>query len=368
MTEICTFVPEELPLRLRESGSELRMHSISFAGFGSEIPPRRLTNAQVESFTDTTAAWIETNVGIKTRSRIGEDQTLADLGAAAAQKALATAGVAAADLDFVLCATNSQDDIFPSTASKIQDALSASAATAMDLQAGCTGWLYGMQMGTALVQSGQARRVLVVGVESLIRSLYLYDRNSALFGDAAGATVITRAPDDAQHFEPIFATHTTPSFALHHPAIHREELNRVEDYMAGEDMDAVARPKAVMDGRASMKLALTTVTEMIDRVFERARELGLGIQREDVDVFMPHQTNIHIIKKFCEHLDYPFENVPLILDKYGCVSTASIPTGLFEHHAAGRIQPGDLVLCAGYGAGWTAGALLFRWEIPAPAG
>lgn len=353
------------------------MHPVSFAGFGSEIPPRRLTNAEVESFTDTTAAWIETNVGIKTRSRIGETQTLADLGAGATNKALKMAGVAADEIDFILCATNSQDDIFPSTASKIQKAIGAAGATAMDLQAGCTGWLYGMRMGTALVQSGQARRVLVVGVESLIRSLYLYDRNSSLFGDAAGATILTNRETNTETntttntatsaegeiFTPIFVTHTTPSFALHHPAIHREELNRVEDYVAGKDMTNVTRPRAVMDGKASMKLALTTVTKAIDDVLEVASRHGIG--RDDIDVFMPHQTNIHVIKKFCQHLNYPFEDVPLILDKYGCVSTASIPTGLFEHHAAGRIKPGDLVLCAGYGAGWTAGAMLFRWQIPA---
>ncbi|MEQ9363808.1 MAG: ketoacyl-ACP synthase III [Leptospirales bacterium] len=355
------------------------MHSVLFAGFGSEIPPRRLTNAEIESFTDTTAAWIETNVGIKTRSRIGASQSLSDLGAAAATKALAMAGVGAREIDFVLCATNSQDDIFPSTASKIQHQLAADRATSMDLQAGCTGWLYGMRMGTALVQSGQARNVLVVGVESLIRSLYLYDRNSALFGDAAGATIITGGRDSTRvrpqteatpadsttnqnGFAPIFTTHTTPSFALHHPAIHREELNRVEDYAAGKNMDLVTRPKAVMDGRASMKLALATVTRAIDEVLELARERG--VNREDVKVFVPHQTNIHVIKKFCDHLGFAFEDVPLILDKYGCVSTASIPTALSEHHAAGRVRPGDLVLCAGYGAGWTAGALLFRWDIP----
>ncbi|MCR9143185.1 MAG: ketoacyl-ACP synthase III [bacterium] len=348
------------------------MYPVLFAGFGSEIPPRQLTNAEVESFTDSSAAWIEANVGIKTRSRIGATQTLSDLGAAAGAKALTMAGVQAAQIDFILCATNSQDDIFPSTASKIQKALGADGATAMDLQAGCTGWLYGMRLGTALVQSGQARRVLVVGVESLIRSLYLYDRNSALFGDAAGATLITTAACENDHqtqdqsresFAPIFSTHTTPSFALHHPAIHREELNRVEDYVAGKNMDQVTRPKPVMDGRASMKLALTSVTHAIDDVFAQAQQFGIG--PKDLQVFMPHQTNIHIIKKFCEYLDYPFEDVPLILDKYGCVSTASIPTGLFEHHAAARIRPGDLVLCAGYGAGWTAGALLFRWDIAA---
>lgn len=354
------------------------MQRVRFAGFGSEIPPRRLSNAQIESFTDTTAAWIETNAGIRTRSRIGADQSLAELGAAAARKALAMAEIPPADIDFILCATNSQDDIFPSTASKIQAALGADAATSLDVQAGCTGWLYGMRMGTALVQSGQARRVLVVGVESLLRSLYLYDRNSALFGDAAGATVITVESSGASDSNqssgagesvseavlPLFVTHTTPSFALHHPAIHREELNRVEDYAAGKDMGTVPRPLPVMDGRASMKLALTTVEKCLDDLFALA-ERQAGIRRSDVAVFMPHQTNIHIIKKFCELLEYPFENVPLILDKYGCVSTASIPTGLSEWHAAGRIQPGDLVLCAGYGAGWTVGATLFRWDVGA---
>jgi 3-oxoacyl-[acyl-carrier-protein] synthase-3 len=343
--------------------------SVRLAGFGSEIPPRRLTNTEVESFTDTSAAWIEQNIGIKTRSRIGADQSLSDLGAAAARKALAMADNFPVDaVDFLICATNSQDDIFPSTAAKIQDALGigASGATALDVQAGCTGWLYGMRLGTALVQSGQARNALVLGVESLIRSLYLYDRNSALFGDAAGATLITRASQetDAQNGMPLFVTHTIPSFALHHPSIHREELNRVEDYIAGKDMETVPRPHPHMDGKASMKLAITTVSAAIEEIMTEAQR-RYGITAADIDVFMPHQTNIHIIKKFCEILNFDFARVPLILDRYGCISSASIPTGLFEHHAAGKIRPGDLVLCAGYGAGWTAGAMLFRWQIPA---
>ncbi len=341
------------------------------AGIGAEIPPRRLSNEEWERMTDTSAEWLEKNVGIRTRSRIGEDQSLADLGSAAARRALDMAGLDAADLDYILCATNSQDDIFPSTASKIQQALGAESATSSDLQAGCTGWLYAMQLGCALVRGGEARRVLVIGVESLIRSLYLYDRDSALFGDGAGAAVITaedadafsaRANGHAQEVSmPIFATNTVPSFALHHPTYHHEEHNAVELYLEGRDMAQAPRARPKMDGKASMKLAINGTLDVVTRLFQTAQE-RYGLSREDVDVFMPHQTNVHLVKKMCETLGYNFEDIPFILDKYGCISTAAMPTGLWEHMQAGKLKRGDLVLCAGYGAGWTCGAMLFRWD------
>ena len=140
-------------------------------GVGAEIPTGRITNQQWEQIVETSDEWIRKNIGIKTRSRIEPERSTTDLGVAAAHKALAMAGVPAGAIDMILCATNSQEELFPSTASKIQAALDMPRASATDLQAGCTGWLYGMELGTAMVSSGQAQHVLVVGAEALSRAL-----------------------------------------------------------------------------------------------------------------------------------------------------------------------------------------------------
>ncbi|MCB1309575.1 MAG: ketoacyl-ACP synthase III, partial [Leptospiraceae bacterium] len=294
-----------------------------------------------------------------------------EMGARAAQKALSMAGVQPDEIDFVLCATNSPADTFPSTAAMIQKQLAARHATAMDLQAGCTGWLYGMRLATGLIGSGEARQVLVVGTEALTRSLNLNDRSSVLFGDAGAAAVLSagdtlpadRQPDRLSR--PLFASLTTPSRAMQQPTIYSEELNRVEDYIQGKDMSMVPRPQASMDGKASLKLALTDTLRVVDEVLERAA--AQGIARSDIKVFVPHQTNVHIVRKFCAHIDFPFERIPYSLDRYGGLSTAGIPTNLVEHWQAGRVHPGDLVLACGYGAGFTTAAMLLEWCLPPDA-
>lgn len=343
------------------------MNSVIIAGFGSYIPARRISNQDWERLVDTTDEWIRKNIGIGERSRIGVDETTADMGHAAAKIALEQAALPADRLDFVICATNSQDDNFPATASKIQDLLGVKNATAFDLQAGCTGWLYGMRLATGLLQSGQAGNVLVVGTDALSRALNFHDRSTTLFGDGSGAAVLCTGPpadspaDDAQSKRlpaPLFFTHCEPSYAMRQPSIYREELNRMEDFQDGKDMSTVERPIPSMQGKVSMKLALQNTRRAMDEVLRMARERGL----ERFDVFVPHQTNIHIIKALCEHAGVDFADIPYTLEKYGGISTAGIPTGIYEHHRAGKIKPGDLILTCGYGAGFTTGAMLFEWS------
>ena len=190
----------------------------------------------------------------------------------------------------------------------------------------------------------------------------MYDRGASLFGDGAGAALLSAgpAPADGKLPAPLFATHTVPSPALYHPTHYTEENNAIEGYMAGEDRSTLPRPIPTMDGKGSLRLALGTL-EDVDRVLEMAHE-RYGIGREDINAFVPHQTNIHVIKKFCQHVGVAFEEIPYTLEQYGGISTAGIPTGLAEHHAAGKIKAGDIVLVCGYGAGFTTGAMLFRWE------
>ena len=339
------------------------MKSVQVTGVGSEIPTRRITNQDWEKLVDTSDQWILDNLGIRERARIEANRTPADLGVAASRKALEMSALPADRLDFVLCATNSQADLFPSTASRIQELIGAERATAMDIQAGCTGWIYGMQLAGALVRSGEAERVLVVGTEALTRSLNLYDRSSSLFGDGSGACVVEhRADREPRRLKGIVAvTRTIPSLAMHHPTIYSEQENALELYLSRKDLTTVRRPLPVMDGKASLKLALTRTLEAVDEALSKAKA-DWGIEPGDIAHFIPHQTNVHIVRRFCEHVGHAFETIPFTLEKYGGISTAGIPTGLAEHLAAGHIKTGDLILVCGYGAGFTVGAMILEWS------
>ena len=337
------------------------MGHASFRGIGSFVPSRRITNAHWEQLADTTDAWIRENTGIGERSRVDPGMTTVDMGVRAAEVALASSGISATDLDRVICATNTQGFLYPSTASQIQDRIGATSAAAMDLQAGCTGWLYGFYLATGLLEAERSGPILLVGTDALTLALSMYDRSSLLFGDGAGAAVLLPGPPAERLPRPLFSLRTAPSMAMQQPTILDESRNRFEDYLEKKDMSHVSRPSPSMDGKASLRLALNETRACLDDVLTQAEALGIG--RADVDVFVPHQTNAKVVNALAAHVGFPQGKIPHILEKYGGISTAGIPTALFEHHRAGLIHTGDLVLCCGYGAGFTAAAVLFAWGV-----
>ena len=253
--------------------------------------------------------------------------------------------------------------MYPSTASKIQDQLGAGNAAAMDVQAGCTGWLFSMSLATGLLASDQAKKVLVIGSDALSRALSFYDRSSLLFGDGSGAAILEQTePGEGDALpRPLFANRTVPSLSMQQPTIIQEEKNRVEDYLDGKDMSRVERPLPHMEGKGSLKLALNETRAAIDDVLAKAE--AAGIKREDIKAFVPHQTNAKVVQALCQHAGFDFESIPYTLEKYGGISTAGLPTGMYEHYRAGKIKNGDLVLSCGYGAGFTSGAMLARFEV-----
>ncbi len=311
------------------------------------------------------------NIGIRTRSRIEADRTTTDMGSDAASEALRRAGILADSIDFIICATNSQDHLYPSTASKIQQKLGATHATSLDIQAGCTGWLFGMRLAVSLALSGQASKILVIGSDALSRALNFKDRSTTLFGDGSGAAVVeSRAENETVSAvpagkktlpSPIFSTGTAPSLAMQQETIYQEKFNRLEDYFDGKDMITAQRPLPLMEGKVSLKLALTKSKESLDAVIQAAT--AFGIHKTDIDLYVPHQTNVHVIKSLCEHVGFPFVKIPYTLEKYGGISTAGLPTAMNEHYTKGLLKKGDLVLCSGYGAGFTYGAMMFTWEV-----
>lgn len=337
---------------------ESKTNAVRLAGVGSCIPGRRITNRHWEQLTNTTDDWIQKNVGIIERSRIEADQTTADMGAVAARQALEMAEIEAKDLDQILCATNSQDDLWPSTASKIQEKIGALNAASMDLQAGCSGWVFAMRQAQAMILAGEARHILVVGSDALSRFLNYYDRDNLLFGDGSGACVLTPA-EDRRLPRILFHTGTVPSRALSLETIYTEEQNAMEYYLERRDMSTVKRPRPFMDGRLSLKLALTRCKESMEGVLNLAKQHGIA--KSDIAHYVPHQTNIHVLGALAEFLEFPLEKVHVILKKYGGISTASIPTALSEMNREGRLKKGDLILSSVYGAGFTYGAMIYEW-------
>lgn len=340
------------------------MQTNVITGISSYVPARKITNQDWENLIDTSAEWIEKNTGIRERSRAGLEETTVDMAEKSSRQSLEKAGLIPADLDFIICGTNSQEYLYPSTASQIQEKLEASNASSLDVQSGCPGWLYGMRLAVSLVKSGEADAILVVGSDALSRFINFYDRSGIIFGDGAGSALVcsetkqkNKQPERLK--SPIFHTGTVPSLCMQQPTIYREELNRMEDYILKKDMTTVERPKPFMDGKMALKLALTRTMEAAENVIEKAK--AMGIEKDDIKIFIPHQTNVHIMQAFCDKLGYSFADLPLIVDTHGGISTACLPTAMSKHAGEGKIQTGDLVLACTYGAGFSYGAMLFEW-------
>ena len=316
------------------------------AGVGSYLPARRIGNDELALSVDTSDEWIRSHTGIGFRHFAAADEKASDLGVHAAQASLAAAGLAAADLDMILVATSTGDYTgFPSTASIIQGRLKALSAGAVDLAAACTGYVYALASGTAFVESGAARHVLVVGTEVMSRALDWGDRSTCvLFGDGAGATVLSAGPparDDSQRgvLGSILRSDGTGAGVL-------------------KIAPAEGSPRACvrMEGRAVYNFAVRVVTELIE-------EMGKahGITWRDLKAIVPHQANLRILTAAAKRLGLPADLFFVNMERVANTSAASIPIAFAEMSASGRLQRGDLVLTLGFGGGLTWGANLIRW-------
>ena len=349
------------------------MDRVSITGIGSYIPKLRITNKdwyQLAGVDDDWFKWFIESSGIVERSRIETESTITDMGFKASLEALKLSeNNSPQSIDLIICATSTPEDLLPSTASKIQAKLNASNATSFDINASCAGWLFGIRTATAMIQANQVEKVIVVGVEAHSRIINYYDRTNIIFGDAAGATILERVlpksnsnPKTEENIlkSPIFSTGTIPSLSMQLPTIFNERYNSLEDYLARKDMKKIERPLPKINGKVTRKLAFESKKSM-DSVMETASEFN--ITTKNIDLFVPHQTTISMVKDFCEHISFPFEKIPYTLDKYGSLGSASIPVSIHEHFINGKIQKGDLVLCHTFGAGLTYGSMLFEWGI-----
>ncbi|MDF1635517.1 beta-ketoacyl-ACP synthase III [Mycoplana sp. MJR14] len=316
-------------------------------GFGTALPKRVLTNRGLESMVDTSDEWIVQRTGIRQRYIAGEGETTASLGEAAAREALDRAGMTAADIDLIIVATSTPDNTFPATAVNIQNRLGMHHGFAFDVQAVCSGFVYGVTTADAYIRGGIARRVLVIGAETFSRILDWTDRTTCvLFGDGAGAIVL-----EAQEGEGTVADRGVLTGQLRSDGAHLDKL-----YVDGGPSTTGTVGHLRMEGREVFKHAVGMITDVIVAAFD-----ATGLEIDDLDWLVPHQANRRIIDGSAKKLGIPLEKVVVTVDLHGNTSAASIPLALASAAADGRIKKGDLVLLEAMGGGFTWGAVLLRW-------
>jgi 3-oxoacyl-[acyl-carrier-protein] synthase-3 len=316
-------------------------------GTGSHLPDRVLTNAELSGMVDTTDEWIVQRTGIRERRIAAEGERTSDLAFAAATAALADAGLEARDIDVILVATATPDYTFPATAVIVQDRLGLHSGAAFDLQAVCSGFVFGIANADALIRSGQAHRVLVIGAETFSRILDWEDRTTCvLFGDGAGAIVLEgQEQDGAKTDRGVLATR------LRSDGGHLHKL-----YVDGGPSSTQTVGHLRMEGREVFRHAVGLVSDVIDGALADA-----GAAAVEIDWFVPHQANKRIIDATARKFGWPDEKVVITVDRHGNTSAASIPLALDTARRDGRIREGDLVMLEAMGGGFTWGAALVRW-------
>ena len=317
------------------------------AGTGSYLPEKVLTNADLIKFVDTSDEWIVARTGIRERHVAAEGETTSDLAYHASVRAMEAAGVTAQDIDLIVVGTTTPDLIFPSTACLLQHRLGANGCPAFDVNAACSGFIYGLTVADKFIRSGAARTVLVVGAETLTRMLDWSDRGTCvLFGDGAGAVVL-KADSEAG----ILSTH------LHADGGKKELLwNPVGVSVGFRPGEPNAGVKVLMSGNDVFKHAV----KALDAVVEETLEAN-GLDRHDIDWLIPHQANLRIIEATAKRLDMPMERVIVTVDKHGNTSSGSVPLALDEAVRSGKVQRGQLVLLEAFGGGFTWGSALLRY-------
>lgn len=310
------------------------MTGSKIAALGMALPERRLTNSEIAPNIGRDESWIEERTGIRERRIAAPDETTATLGATAARRALDAAGLQGDEVDLIICATFTPVWRFPATACLIQDALGSNAA-AFDLNAGCSGFLYGLAQADAAIRAGSARRALVVGSEVLSRITdYTDPKTAILFGDGAGAAVIEATEKEALGPFVLFSDGSRPELL----------------YVSNET------GTIQMEGREVYRAAVTGMAESVSRLLA-----DTGTAADEVDLVIAHQANARILDGVAARLGLPGDKMFSNIDRYGNTSSASIPIALAEAQGAGALKDGDLVVLTAFGAGFVWGAGLARW-------
>lgn len=316
-------------------------------GCGAYLPERVLTNEELAKKIDTSDEWIRQRTGIRERHIAADGELTSDLGVAAVQRALTAAGIDPDEIDMIVCATSTPDETFPATATRIQAELGCTRGAAFDVQAVCSGFVFGLAVADNFIKAGQVGTAVVVGAETFSRILDWEDRGTCvLFGDGAGALVLRAAESGGTSDDRgLLSTH------IHSDGRHHDAL-----YVDGGPSSNGQVGHLRMQGKEVFRHAVVRMAEAIDQALE-ANDLTAA----DVDWLVPHQANHRIIDAMGRRLNLPADRVVVTVDRHANTSAASIPLALSEAVAGDRIQPGDLILMEAMGGGFTWGSALLRW-------
>jgi len=319
---------------------------------GSYVPEKVITNHDLERIVDTSDEWIVTRTGIRERRIADSNTATSDLATMAARRALESARLTPQDIDMIVVATVTPDMHFPSTACLVQRNIGATNASAFDLEAACSGFLYGIIVANQFVATGLCRNVMVIGAECLSKFVNWKDRNTCvLFGDGAGAVIVSRVGEGYGFLSQVLGADGSGADLLmleaggsrKPPSFEKVERELHYIYMEGSEV---------------FKFAVRIMAAMAEEAVQRA-----GLTKEQVDFLIPHQANIRIIEAARKRLELPEDKVYVNLDRYGNMSAASIPVALDEAIRLGRIKKGDNIVMVGFGGGLTWGACAMKWAV-----
>lgn len=320
------------------------------AGTGRYLPDRVVTNVELERLVDTSDEWIHERTGIRERRIADPEMGAAQMGAEAARAALRKAGIEPEAVDLILVSTATPDRLLPSTATDVQLQLGASRAAAMDLSAACSGFLYGLSMAEGYLASGRGDVAVVVATEKMSAIVDWHDRSTCvLFGDGAGAVVLRRSDGTRGMVSSFMRSDGALAELLWRPA--GGALVPMNEQVL-ESGDHLVR----MAGREVFKSAVRSMAEATDEALRRA-----GVTAADIDLVVPHQANMRIIEATARYAGIPMEKVFVNVDRYGNMSSATIPVALDEALEEGRIEAGSLILMVAFGAGLTWASSVHRW-------
>ena len=329
----------------------MKFKSVGIISLGAYVPENIMTNFDFEKIIDTTDEWIRTRTGIEERRFCSPEQATSDLCIEAAKKALANANLTPEDIDMIIVATCTPDYQLPSTACIVQKKLGAINAAAYDLNAACSGWIYGLTMATGLIKADMYKKVLVIGAEALSRSLDMQDRNTCiLFGDGATAAILSEVEDGYG----ILSTHLGADGDLNGSLIVPAGGSRTP---TSEETIEERGQYIKMKGQEVFKFAVNALPNAASCAIEKA-----GLKATDIDIFIPHQANSRIIETAAKRLEVPIDKFYMNMKNYGNTSAASIGLALNEAHEKGLIKKGDLVAMVGFGAGLTYASTVIKWS------
>ena len=318
---------------------------------GTYVPPRILSNADLEKMVETSDEWIMARTGIRERHLVDKGVATSDLATEAAKKALAERGIAPADVEAIIVATVTPDMFFPATACLVQHKLGATGSWGFDLSAACSAFLYALQTGSQYITSGMHKKVLVIGSDVMSSIIDYTDRATCvIFGDGAGAVLLEPADEDSlgmlDYIHEIDGSGACslymPGGGSLHPSTH-QTVDKKMHYVH-------------QDGQAVFKFAVRKQTELCEKLLERN-----GLKGSDIDAFIPHQANRRIIMATADRLGLRPESIIVNIDRYGNTTAGTIPLAMDTARQEGKLQKGSLVMLASVGAGFTVGATLLRW-------